>query len=398
MEQTVLQHIFEDVDRLAPEYVALWKEFGGIETRSDKTEALCRLADKIQAYAEAHGLQVLREHHEGAGDPLVLILPEKKAEDGSSVHGEFSQEDGPVALLGHFDTVHDTGAFGEPPVTERDGKLYGPGIYDMKGGVTAALFTCEVLRRSGLPHREIRIVLDPDEESGEHLGEERKNFHLRHIRGAVAAINCESGVEGIITVGRKGVIRAAVDISGVSAHAGNSYFKGASAIREAASKILRLEALSKEGGVTYNVGRIEGGTVVNIVPDRCHMEIDMRVLNQTQYDEALAAVDRVTRECTVPGCHAEWRLLHVLEPMTEAEGNHRLFELYARTAEENGLESFTPMVRGGGSDAAFPVLLGIPAICSAGVTGRFEHTIKEEADITSLPRRTKILAAVILKI
>ena len=398
MEKAALQHIFNDIDRLAPEYVQLWKEFGSIETRSDKIEALGKLADRIQAFAESHGMTVIREHYEGAGDPLVLVLPEKRAEDGMPVHGEFSREDGPVSLLGHFDTVHETGAFGEPPVTERDGKLYGPGMYDMKGGVVSALFTCEVLRRSGLPHREIKVILDPDEESGEHLGEHRKEFHLRHVRGSVAAINCESGLEGIITVGRKGVLRVGIDISGVSAHAGNSYFKGSSAVREAAYKILALESCSREGGLTFNVGKIQGGTVVNIIPDKCHMEVDIRFMDPASFDEALRTVGRIVTDCTVPGCSAEWHILHVLDAMPETEANHRLFDLYDRTARENGLEEFSPAFRGGGSDAAFPTLLGIPTICSAGVTGHFEHTVKEEADIASLPRRTKILAATLLKI
>ena len=84
--------------------------------------------------------------------------------------------------------------------------------------------------------------------------------------------------------------------------------------------------------------------------------------------------------------------------MTETEGNHRLFELIASTARENDLEEIVPQVTGGGSDAAFPVLLGIPTVCSVGTIGRNAHTLKEEADIDSLPLRTKILAATLLRI
>ena len=398
MDQKILDALFADIDRLAPEYTQFWKDLCLLEGRSDEVENLNRVADFIEARAEAAGLQVIREHFPGAGDPLVLVLPEKRTEDGAPVHGEFSQEDGPVSLLGHFDTVHPTGAFGTPAVTERDGKFYGPGVHDMKGGVSEALFVCDVLKRSGLPHREIRIVLDPDEESGEHLGPNRKDFHLRRVAGSVAAINCESGSAGRMTVGRKGVLRVAIDVTGIAGHAGGRYFQSASAIREAAYKIVALESLSKEGGITYNVGRIDGGTVVNIVPDHCHMEIDIRFLNPAQFDEATENVARVTQECTVPGCTAEWRILHVLDPMTETEGNHRLFNLFAETAHENGLEELTGQVTGGGSDAAFPVLLGIPTICSAGTIGANAHTLEEEAEIASLPLRTKILAAVLLKI
>ena len=398
MENARLQGLFEEIDRLSPEYVKFWKDLCLLEGRSDEVENLNKVADFIVSKAEAMNLRVIREHFPGAGDPLVLVMPEKRGEDGAPVHGEFSQKDGPVSLLGHFDTVHPAGVFGEPAVTEKDGKFYGPGVHDMKGGIAAALFACDVLERSGLPHREIRIILDPDEESGEHLGENRKDFHLRHVRGSVAALNCESGAAGRMTIGRKGVLRVAIDVTGVAGHAGALYFQSASAVREAAYKILALETLSKEGGITYNVGRIEGGTVVNIVPDHCHMEIDIRFLNPDQFEEAKENVARITRECTVPGCSAEWRILHVLDPMTETEGNHRLFDLIAGTARENALEELVPQVTGGGSDAAFPVLLGIPTVCSVGTIGRNAHTLKEEADVASLPLRTKILAATLLRI
>ena len=398
MKKELLQNLFADIDRLSPEYVKFWKDLCLLEGRSDEFENLNKAADFIEARAKALDLQVIREHFPGAGDPLVLVMPEKRGEDGAPVHGEFSKEDGPVSLLGHFDTVHPTGVFGEPAVTEKDGKFYGPGVYDMKGGIAVALLVCDVLKRSGLPHREIRIVLDPDEESGEHLGDNRKDFHLRHVRGSVAALNCESGVAGRMTIGRKGVLRVAIDVTGVAGHAGSLYFQSASAVREAAYKILALETLSKEGGITYNVGRIEGGTVVNIVPDRCHMEIDIRYLNPAQFEEAKENVARIVRETTVPGCSAEWRILHVLDPMTETEGNRRLFELIASTARENGLEEIAPQVVGGGSDAAFPVLLGIPTVCSVGTIGRNAHTLKEEADVASLPLRTKILAVTLLRI
>ena len=397
MEKAHFQELFGEIDRLTPEYVQFWKDICTLEARSDDIPGLNRVADFISAYAEAHGLKVIREHYEGAGDPLCLVLPEKTAE-GGHFHGEFSEEDGHVSLLGHFDTVHPAGAFGTPAVREEKAVLYGPGVYDMKGGIVMALFACEILRVSELPHREIRIVLDSDEESGEHLGKERKAFHLRYTKGSVAAINCEGSVPGNVTVGRKGVLRVAIDITGVPAHAGNAYFKGSSAIREAACKIIALERFSEEGGMTFNVGRIEGGTVVNIVPEKCHMEVDIRFLSQEQLSEAYMVVDRVVREITVPGCTAAWHQLHLLEAMTETEGNHRLFDLYADCARENALEEITPMFRGGGSDAAFPVLIGIPTICSAGPSGRFEHTIREEADVDSLPRRTKILVATLLRI
>lgn len=391
MTESEIKSLFDHIDERTDAYTDLWISLCGRETRSDDKEALDAQSDFIEAYAKEHGLKVRRTAHPVAGDSLVLTLPEQF---------ESAQEDPsdkrPIAILGHMDTVHAKGAFGDPVVRREGNKLYGPGVADMKGGVVVALLAMEALRTSGLPHRELRLILNPDEESGEHLGNEvRRAIHEEPARGCAAAFNCETGCAGQMTVGRKGVLRVAIDVKGIGAHAGNAYFDGASAIREMAYKITALEARSEKDGNTYNCGKIEGGTVVNIIPTDCHMEVDIRFLTKEKYEEALAAVREITEHTYVPGTTASWKILHVLPAMTPTEENRALFDRIAAFAHRHGLEELTPIVRGGGSDSAYTVGLGIPTVCSMGAVGDFVHTVREEAQVDSLPKRAKILAGVI---
>ena len=388
-EKDSMNILFETIDDLAEEYTDLWIRLCSFETRSDDFHALNEQSDYIEEYARTHGLSVNRTSYPAAGDSLVLTLP------GEAAEGKGSSK-GPVAILGHMDTVHEKGAFGTPVVRREGNMLYGPGVCDMKGGVTVALLAMEGLRRTGLPHPELRLILNPDEESGEHLGMEvRKKLHVEPTKGCRAAFNCETGCDGRMTVGRKGVLRVAIDVTGIGAHAGNDYFAGASAIREMAYKIIAIEKESRQGGLTFNCGTIEGGTVVNIIPTSCRMEIDIRFLNNKQYEEAIGIIKRVTEHTDVPGTKAEWEILHMLPAMEDTEDNRALFAKVAAFADEYGLEKLEPIVRGGGSDSAYTVGEGIPTVCSMGAVGDFAHTVREEAQIDSLPRRAKILAGVI---
>ena len=411
-----MEKIFQIISDLEPSYKQFWIDLCMMETRSDDVPALNRQADVLQAYAEEHGLSVKRTSHEGSGDMLVLTLPEYcgeaepgcceeedpgccEAEDQGCCGTETPGHCAPVAVLGHMDTVHEKGAFGTPPVTEKDGLLYGPGVGDMKGGVVTGLLAVEAIRRAGVPHREIRVILNPDEESGEHMGMElRRSFHEDNARGCIAAFNCETGCPGQMTVGRKGVLRMSIDVTGITAHAGNAYFEGASAIREMAHKIVAIEAHSTQEGMTFNCGKIEGGTVVNIIPAACHAEFDIRFCNAAQRAEAERIVREETARAYVPGTTAVTEVLHELPAMEDTAANRALFDKVAAFAAEYGLEELRPIVRGGGSDSAFTTGIGVPTVCSMGVIGYYPHTTRECAEVDSLGRRAKILAGALLSV
>lgn len=370
---------------LLPEYLDFWKTICGMETPSSGKEALNAQADFIEQFAMARGFSVRRKAHASAGDTMSIALTGDPALP-------------PIALLAHMDTVHEKGAFGAPAVTERDGVLYGPGVFDCKGGIAVGLLAMQTLAVCEKSPRTVRLILNSDEENGTYVGDAGVDFIHEEARGCCAAFNLEAGRADSLTVGRKGILKAEIIVHGVAGHAGNSYFESASAIREAAHKIIAIERESERDGVTYNCGIVRGGTATNIVPEACTVGVDIRYKNAAQQQRAQAVLQRVTEQISVPDCSAECRMIHVRPAMECTEGNMALFEKVAEAARELGLGDLLPMERGGGSDSAYTVEIGIPTVCSMGTVGRFEHTVREEAQIDSLESRARLLLESILKV
>ena len=374
----------DTINELFPAYLDFWKRICNMETPSYDKEALIKQADVIEAFCHELGFTVDRRQYEKAGDTLLITL---NGEPGIA----------PVVLLAHMDTVHAAGAFGDPPVREENGILYGPGVFDCKGGIVACLLAMDALAKIGVPHRTIKLILNSDEENGSFIGKDGVEFIRRESRGACAAFNAEAGRDDSLTVGRKGIVCAKIQINGIAGHAGNAYFSSASAIREAAYKIIDLESQSN-GDLTFNCGIIHGGKARNIVPESCEITVDIRFKNEDQQHKALEILEKAVQTNHVDGCRAMWNMVSLRPAMTCTDENIELFEKVMEAADELDLPRLLPKERGGGSDSAYTVGIGIPTVCSMGPVGRYEHTVREEADISTLPERAMLLAASILKV
>lgn len=365
-----------------PEYLRFWKTICNMETPSSDKKALNLQADYIEQFCKEKGFSVSRQSYELAGDTMVIELC-----------GEIDKA--PVVLLAHMDTVHKIGAFGYPPVQERDGILFGPGVFDCKGGIAVSLLAMEAIAKSSKKHRSIKLILNSDEEDGRFIGDEGVRFIQETSRGACAAFNAEAGREDSLTVGRKGIIKAEMQIHGIGGHAGNAYYECASAIREAAYKIIELEAQSK-GDITYNCGIVNGGTAVNVVAECCTIGVDIRFKNAQQQNNALEVLERVAHTTFVDGCVTKLQIDHIRPAMECTKGNLELFEKVADIARSLGMGELEAKERGGGSDSAYTVAVGIPTVCSMGTVGRYEHSVREEADISTLESRAILMAKSIL--
>ena len=377
-----MEQIFRYIDDHADRYLQFWKDICTIESPSKDKEGLIKVADLIEAVSKDEGFSVKRIPNERSGDCVQVNYtagPDRQS----------------IALLAHMDTVHEIGAFGETPVHESNGILYGPGVCDCKGGIAVELLAMAALRDSNC-NKNIRLILNPDEESGGYAGQPAIDFIKKAAKGCKAAINCEPSKAGCITVGRKGVIHASIVIHGKAAHAGNSYFEGKSAIRESAYKVIELEKLSRKEGITYNCGKISGGTVPNAVPSDCKIDIDVRFNNTNEQEEALAVLRSITEKTFVEGTVSEFRINHIRPAMECSEEIMDLFNRVCDIAKNCGLNrSFEAIKKGGGSDSAYTVAAGVPTICSIGVEGKFEHTPDEQASVRSLVEQAKLVAAII---
>ena len=242
----------------------LLKNLVSIETPSADREANERIAAHLDTYCDALGMERQIHHFEKAGPTFAAWTR--------------PQEKKPILLLGHMDTVHAVGKFGPEPFLVKDDRVYGPGVYDMKGGDVIALFVLRALNAVGYEDRQIKLVLTGDEEVAHAFsyGEAGKLVE-QYASGCEAAFNLESSyTNGEVTTRRSGGAIIRVKVKGKAAHAGKEPQKGASAILQAARMITEIESRSVFGYLSFNCGRISGGTGANVIPDSCEFSIGIR--------------------------------------------------------------------------------------------------------------------------
>lgn len=347
-----------------------------IESPTDDTDGVNRMADEAASQLTSAGAAIERlPGRDGLGDLLIGRIP-----------GEL---EGPgILVLGHLDTVHPVGTISEQLPWRRDGdRVYGPGIYDMKGGNALAVHALAVLaeaqRRPRLP---VTVMFVPDEEIGSPTS--RPVIETEAVAHKYVLVPEPSGEGGKFTTARYGIARYLVRTRGRPAHAGANHQLGRSAIREMAHQILAIESMTDYGrGITLNVGNIRGGTHENVVPISCEAKILALVPDQAAETEvrerllALKSVDPDVALEVVPG---------LFRPPFEMSAEiTRLYEHARGLAQEIG---FDPKHRaaGGGSDGNFTGALGVPTLDGIGVVGDGHHTFEEHILASKLEERARL--------
>src|SRR3954449_2060886 len=196
-----------------------------------------------------------------------------------------------VTVLCHLDTVWALGELAKRPIRTEENRMYGPGIYDMKGGNMMVHFALRALKEQGLAtNRRIVVLLTSEEEIGSPTSralieeEARKSAYVLCVEPPVAP-------QGSLKTARKGVGRFTMRITGRASHAGADHAKGISAITELAHQILALNALTDYAvGTTVNVGVVRGGTRSNVVAAEAEAEIDLRVATVAEGERVVPAI------------------------------------------------------------------------------------------------------------
>lgn len=363
--------------------IDFWRQLVQIESGSANKAGVDAVAHRVQEELDTIGAHTEIHEMKRAGNMLVSVLNEDVPE-------------APVLLLGHMDTVFPDGTVAARPFTLRDGKAYGPGVLDMKGGVTIAVFAMKALKEAGWAKRPVRLVLAGDEEVG-HCDSDCDQQIMEQARGAVAAFNCESGRLGNeVVVQRKGALTYRMDVTGIAAHAGNEPEKGRSAILEVAHKVIAIQNLTDwQQGTTYNVGVISGGTVANAVPDTASILIDVRYLKNDYVPDIEAKLQDVAHTTYVDGTKTSLTRLSCCIPMERMAETDGLLAKVQDAYASFGMPRPSGITVGGGSDSAYTVAAGVPTICAMGVEGSRHHSPEEYASVESLYARAKALAYVV---
>ena len=371
MEDVV--QLFDKVDQNREAMVDTWKLL---------VDRDCGVGRDVKDFLEKCGFKVWFHEYEKAGNMLV------------AEYGDASKPF--IVLTGHMDTVFGDGTAAARPFTIKDGKVTGPGVLDMKGGVTILLYAVRFLLEAGYNRYRIKIILAGDEEVA-HGNSTASADYEKEAKGAVMGFNLETGcVDNSVVIERKGVAQYLFEVDGVGAHAGNNPEDGRSAVEELAHKILDIQAETDwQEGTTVNCGVIAGGTVANAVPEHAWVKVDVRFKTTAGMERIEKAFQKIAKKQYVESTTTCCKKLVVFPPMERLESSEKLFERAEAIAEKYGFPKAKAIAVGGGSDSAHLTACGIPTLCALGVRGQFNHTEREWAEEESLFERTKLLMALL---
>lgn len=360
------------------------------------------LVDLIQALVRAESPSHDKAAVDGCGRVLASALTacggrvtvHPRAEVGDHLSAEFGPSDGRrILVLTHFDTVWPVGQLDRMPLEERDGRLHGPGIYDMKAGIAIGLLAVRAWLASSPSTGRVTMLCTTDEEIGS--GGSRALIEDEARRSDAVLVLEPALPGGILKTARKGCGDFTLTVHGTSAHAGVDPTKGVNAIAELAHHILALQAMSDiTQGVTVTVTVVEGGSRTNVVPDRAVAHIDARAPTLADAARVARAIEGLTP--ILPGATLRVAGGFGRPPLERTPGVVRLFEL----AREAGTEIGIPVdegATGGGSDGNFTAALGVPTLDGLGAVGDGAHALHEHVEMASLPTRAALLACLIDK-
>jgi glutamate carboxypeptidase len=384
--QKIKEKAFQYIDDKKDDMMTLWKDLVNTDSGSENIAGVNAVAEKVKQALNEGGVTTRLFEFEQAGNMVFGEIP-------GSGHS-------PVLLLGHMDTVFKADEAQQRPFTITDGKAYGPGVLDMKGGLVIAVFVARALKEAGFNERPIKLLFAGDEEIA-HSNSNAAEIFMQQAKGCIAAFDCETGfIDNSVVVGRKGTATFKVSVKGVESHAGNDPKRGRSAILEMAHKVIDIQNLTNwDKEYTFNVGTIKGGRVVNAVPGNCEAVVDIRYVDPAIMPELRELVQTTLSKTYIDGTSTVLDYMAVgLPPMQTTEGVNKLFALWSRVSEENNFGTPKPIKTGGGSDAAYTVLAGAPTLCAVGVKGGKNHSTDEFAVVDSLFERSKLLISTILRL
>jgi len=374
--------LFETIDQLNESYLSFWEDVCNIESPTTFKKGVDAVGSYFIEQANLRGWQVEIFEQPVAGNVVCITL---------NPHADAA----PICFSGHMDTVHPIGLFGTPPVRRDHEKIYGPGVTDCKGGIVAAFMAMDALDRCGFTTRPVQLLLQSDEEGGSSVsGKATIRSICERAKDSVAFLNLECYTPGKACLVRKGIVTYTLTITGIEAHSSHCATEGASAILEAAHKIIELEQMKDADGLTCNCGVIRGGSVPNTVPGFCEVKANIRFATQEQLDWVQRRVQEIADTVHVPGCTCEVTCSGNRVAMELQERNLSLLDTMNRIYRENSLPELEMSKQAGGSDAADVTACGIPCIDSLGVRGGDIHSPAEYAWLDSLAESAKLVASV----
>lgn len=314
-------------------------------------------------------------------------------EVGDFLKYTFGDGERQLLIVGHLDTVWEPGRLG---YRTEGNRAYGPGIYDMKGGIVQALWALKSIKDSAIPLRnKIVFLLNTDEETGSEYS--RALIEREAANSAAALIPEPSDARtGALKTARKGWGKFRLQVRGRASHAGSHHRDGVNALEELARQIVFLQELTDyRKGTTVNVGIAQGGTRFNVVPEYAEAEIDLRVESPEEAERVCGTI--LGLKPFLPGASLEVSGGIGRPPMVRTKRTAELFAIARTIASELGFELQEASV-GGTSDGNFTAALGVPTLDGLGAVGDGAHAEHEHIVIDELARRAALFANLLIRI
>jgi glutamate carboxypeptidase len=304
---------------------------------------------------------------------------------------------GRILLMAHSDTVFKVGTVAERPFNIANGKAYGPGVADDKGGIVAGLYAMKLLQERGFKdYRLITFLINCDEEIGSPSSRELiKNLAREH--DYVICLEGGRQNDGVVNW-RKGTGRIVVEAKGRASHAGSAPESGVNALLELAHQVLQLKKLEdKEKKTTLSFTVFQSGDKLNVIPDYAVARADMRAL----YPEEFARVEKAGLEIIKNKLYPESEVkltLTIGRPAFHPNEKTEALIAKARGIYQEIGRSLKVVGSGGASDGNYTALMGTATIDSMGLVGGKGHTADEYIDIDKIPSRLYLLTRMVMEL
>jgi len=282
---------------------------------------------------------------------------------------------GRLMLMGHLDTVYETGVCASHPWREEAGRIYAPGIADMKGGLLTGLYAMRAFAADRSRFESITFFFNSEEEYGSPAS---RPLSAERAAGVDAALVYEPArASGDIVSARKASGDFTLAVKGFSTHAGVAPEKGINATVELAHRIVDIASLNGlRPGVTVTPSVVRGGTAVNVVPDSASIGIDCRATDLEGVRAVEAALKAITARTTIPGAVNTLSGGFSFPPMVKTPAVALMAELARDAAQELGF-SINDVATGGASDASALSQI-VPTIDGMGPVGGNAHNAETE--------------------
>ncbi len=374
----MMKALLEYIDSKEAEMLELLERLVNIDCGSYDKAGVDQVGDILAGRLAALDFDVQRDPQTEFGDHVIGYKP--------------ATGNRRILFIGHMDTVFPAGTAQKRPFRIEGDRTFGPGVVDMKGGITCLLFALEALKTTA-PEIYFQIAMDVVFNSDEEVLSPTSTpiIENRAKKAQAACVFEPARPGGEYVIQRKGVGKYFLTVAGRAAHAGAQPEDGRSAIEELAHKILALHALTDAGtGTNVNVGVIRGGERPNVIADEACAEIDIRVADLQTAQTIDQRIREIAATQTIPDTTCQLSGGLQFPPMLPTEESTRLFETLQTAGRVLGLE-LRGIATGGGSDGNHAAQY-TPTLDGMGPRGGGAHSDREYIETATLAERAKVTA------